>query len=92
LASQAVYEEISFNTFMVYIAFAWPIYLVFICFAASSYRFNRMALRSSFLEIDEEYFTANLEDGGIVKMHFCNLTRILKNAKYHLLFFGPSHF
>jgi hypothetical protein len=91
-ASYEIYHDSTLAALPLYLAVGHLLYIalrtILIVFSKS----NRIIYRKSFFEIDEHYIAEYLEDGGIFKTSFENITHVIRTSKYYMLFFSTTSF
>ena len=63
-----------------------------LCLAMAYAKNNQGVLKARYCEIDEDFFSTYLLDGSMGKIRWENIVRVLKTARYYLLYLSSTSF
>lgn len=74
------------------LTFFYIFWIILYCWVYANSKKNKIFFQKSYYEIDKDFITGYLEDGGIDKLKLSNIIKIVKTSKYFLLYISKTQF
>ena len=70
----------------------YAVILIASCLVMAYAKNNQGVLKARYCEIDDDFFSTYLLDGSMSKVRWDNIVRVLKTARYYLLYLSRASF